>query len=208
MEKFDTAREDLACWVNNTTHMQSEYVILIASPLQQWLHERATFLPLYVHCLSCFVLIVSYIVPYIMTSDLGKLPVCLRGLARDGCTGHNSYPRRGWEAEDCRSILQTGICPSWVDTCCAFVYRLTQECRGATLLYYSPREYAIKKLITINISPVCAVKAYRIRSIAPLILNFGTRRRMVSFAAALPPERTPVLAEQEVGWIPDMVWTF
>ena len=30
-----------ACWTPNTTNTHSEYVILTAFPLQQWLHERA-----------------------------------------------------------------------------------------------------------------------------------------------------------------------
>ena len=157
VKKIDTATEELACWINKATIIQSEYVILIDFFLQQWLNERASMLRLYVHCLCWFVLIVSYIVLYIMTSDLGKLSVCLRRQARDGCTGHNSYPLGGWKAEDL--LLQTGMCLSWVDTCYAFVYRVTLECRGAILLNYSSRECAIKRLITVNISPVCAVKA-------------------------------------------------
>ena len=34
----------VACWVTNTTNTHSEYVILIAFPLQQWLHGRASML--------------------------------------------------------------------------------------------------------------------------------------------------------------------
>jgi hypothetical protein len=34
------------------THTHSEYVIIIAFPLQQWLHERTSVLQ--VHCLSCW----------------------------------------------------------------------------------------------------------------------------------------------------------
>ena len=143
VEKFDMAREDLACWINKAT----------TANVVAWTRLNVT---LYIHCLSCFVLLVPYIVLYIMTSDLGKLPICQRGQARDGRTGHDSYPLRGWEAEDL--LLRTGICLSWVATCCAFVYRVTLECRGTILLYYSSREYAIKSLITVNISPVCAVK--------------------------------------------------
>jgi len=41
----------IACWyVRLVTH--SEYVILIAFPLQQWFHERSSLL-LYLHCLFC-----------------------------------------------------------------------------------------------------------------------------------------------------------
>jgi hypothetical protein len=31
----------IACWIPNGTNTHSEYLILIAFPLQQWLHKRA-----------------------------------------------------------------------------------------------------------------------------------------------------------------------
>ena len=34
----------IACWVPKATNTHSEYVILIAFPLQQWFHERASVL--------------------------------------------------------------------------------------------------------------------------------------------------------------------
>jgi hypothetical protein len=34
-------RKSLECWIPKATNTRSEYVILIAFPLQQWLHERA-----------------------------------------------------------------------------------------------------------------------------------------------------------------------
>jgi hypothetical protein len=34
----------MACWITKATNTHSEYVILIAFPLQQWLHERASIL--------------------------------------------------------------------------------------------------------------------------------------------------------------------
>ena len=34
----------IACWISKATNTRSECVILIALPLQQWLHERATLL--------------------------------------------------------------------------------------------------------------------------------------------------------------------
>ena len=34
----------IACWKTKATNAQSEYVILIAFPLQQWLHEYASVL--------------------------------------------------------------------------------------------------------------------------------------------------------------------
>jgi len=44
-----------ACCIPRATNRHSEYVILIAFQLQQWLHERATVLRLYVLCLPCLV---------------------------------------------------------------------------------------------------------------------------------------------------------
>ena len=46
-------RMRFACWVTKATDTHSEYIILIAFPLQQWLRERASILHLYVYCLSC-----------------------------------------------------------------------------------------------------------------------------------------------------------
>jgi hypothetical protein len=34
----------IACWIPQATHTYPDYVILIAFPLQQWLHERASML--------------------------------------------------------------------------------------------------------------------------------------------------------------------
>jgi len=34
----------IACWIPKTTNTHSEYVILIAFPLQQWSHERTSML--------------------------------------------------------------------------------------------------------------------------------------------------------------------
>ena len=34
----------IACWIPKATNTHSQYVILIAFPLQQWLHERASML--------------------------------------------------------------------------------------------------------------------------------------------------------------------
>jgi len=42
----------IAYWVTKATYTHSEYVILIAYPLQQWLHKRASFLRYtYIDCL-------------------------------------------------------------------------------------------------------------------------------------------------------------
>ena len=34
----------VACWITKATNTYSEYVILIAFPLQQWLHESSSML--------------------------------------------------------------------------------------------------------------------------------------------------------------------
>jgi hypothetical protein len=33
----------IACWITKATNTHSEYAILIAFPLQQWLHERPQY---------------------------------------------------------------------------------------------------------------------------------------------------------------------
>ena len=37
-------RMRIACWIPEATNTHSQYVILIAYPLQQWLHDRASML--------------------------------------------------------------------------------------------------------------------------------------------------------------------
>jgi hypothetical protein len=37
-------RMRIACWIPKATNIHSAYVILIAFPWQQWLHERASML--------------------------------------------------------------------------------------------------------------------------------------------------------------------
>jgi hypothetical protein len=45
-------RVRIACWIPKSIGTHSEYVILIAIPLQQWLRERATILRhAYIACL-------------------------------------------------------------------------------------------------------------------------------------------------------------
>ena len=45
-------RMPIACWIPKATNIPSEYVILIAFPLQQWLHERPSMLCYtYIACL-------------------------------------------------------------------------------------------------------------------------------------------------------------
>ena len=45
----------IACWLIKPIKTHSECVILIAFPLQQWLHERASVISLCVRCVSCIV---------------------------------------------------------------------------------------------------------------------------------------------------------
>ena len=61
MEKYNRTRQAtddnikrrirFSCWIIMATDTRSEHVILIAFPLQQRLHERASSVTLYVHCL-------------------------------------------------------------------------------------------------------------------------------------------------------------
>jgi hypothetical protein len=55
-------RKRVTCWITKATDTHIEYVILIAFPRWQWLHERASMLRLYVHFLSCLILITSKVV--------------------------------------------------------------------------------------------------------------------------------------------------
>ena len=45
-------RTRIACWITKATNIISEYIKLVAFPLQQWLQERASILRLYAHYLS------------------------------------------------------------------------------------------------------------------------------------------------------------
>ena len=49
----------LCICITTATDTHSEYVILLAFPRQPWLRERASMLHLYVHCLSCNVILPS-----------------------------------------------------------------------------------------------------------------------------------------------------
>ena len=64
MAKYGTAKQatddnvmrqmHIVCWIPKGLQGHSEYVVLIAFTLQQWFYKRATMLRLYVHCLSCY----------------------------------------------------------------------------------------------------------------------------------------------------------
>ena len=42
MPQMTVWRMHIAFWISKATNTRSEYVIIIASPLQHWLHERAS----------------------------------------------------------------------------------------------------------------------------------------------------------------------
>jgi hypothetical protein len=46
----------IACWIPKATNTYSEYVILTAFPLQQWLHKTRLAVKLCLHFLSCLFL--------------------------------------------------------------------------------------------------------------------------------------------------------
>jgi len=48
----------LVCWITKATNIHSKCVILIAFPLQQWLHDRASMLRYrYIACIVAFVIV-------------------------------------------------------------------------------------------------------------------------------------------------------
>ena len=55
MPQMIIRRMRFASWIPTPTNTHSQYVILIAFPLQQRLHGRLSMLSPYVHCLSCSV---------------------------------------------------------------------------------------------------------------------------------------------------------
>ena len=67
-----TWRMCIACWVPKATNTLSEYIMLTAFPLQQWLHERASMLGYtYIACLasvlpSVSLFLTSFFVPFRM----------------------------------------------------------------------------------------------------------------------------------------------
>ena len=64
--KYGTARQAtynniiwhmcISCWIAKATNTHSEYVIIIAFPLQQWLHESASVLR---HMQIAFIVIIN-----------------------------------------------------------------------------------------------------------------------------------------------------
>jgi hypothetical protein len=53
--KTSPIRMGIACWVSKAKNTHSEFVVVIAFPLQQWLQERASMLRYtYIACLVYF----------------------------------------------------------------------------------------------------------------------------------------------------------
>ena len=72
-------RVRFACWITKVTDTRSEYVIIISSPLQQWLHECASMLRyMYIACL------VSNVTIY----KSAYLTRCCWGLLQPPCECH------------------------------------------------------------------------------------------------------------------------
>jgi len=102
-------RMRIACWVAKATNTHSEYVILIAFPLQQWLRERASLL-LYTY-IACLVTVSFY--HSFLNAVLNQAPSCQLGA--------------GWEDEDhpwnLNICWHTGLVMSWHVHLCSTMRR-------------------------------------------------------------------------------------
>ena len=47
-------RMNILLWIRKATNTHSEYVVVIAFPLQQWFLDTPLNIALYVHCLCCY----------------------------------------------------------------------------------------------------------------------------------------------------------
>jgi hypothetical protein len=69
----------MVCWIPKATNIHSEYIMFIAFPLQQWLHERPSMLRLHMHylsntCLVCLVYIIKSSIRVVRKTEYkGKL---------------------------------------------------------------------------------------------------------------------------------------
>ena len=84
-------RIHFACWITKTTDTHSEYVILNAFPLQQWLQERAsmlrdTYTAIKNH-IRYHVLLFTYIFNYLFLVYLIPLSVAQTTMAYSGVAG-------------------------------------------------------------------------------------------------------------------------
>jgi hypothetical protein len=60
MSQMTTLCMRFAYWIPKATNTHSEYVILIAFPLQQWLTRTRLNVTLYLHCLSRYLIILCF----------------------------------------------------------------------------------------------------------------------------------------------------
>ena len=70
-------RMRIACWIPKATNTHSQYVTLIAFPLQQLLHERASMLRYTYNCLFCYC---SGLLPATCGLRLRCIEFCQKGL--------------------------------------------------------------------------------------------------------------------------------
>jgi hypothetical protein len=67
-------RMRIACWIPRATHRHLHHVLLIALPLQQWLHERASMLCYtYIACLVLYSTSMYASTQYITISNVCRL---------------------------------------------------------------------------------------------------------------------------------------
>ena len=72
--KRTTWRTRIACWIPKATNTHSEYVTLIAFPLQQWLHERLSMLR-YPYS-ACIVVFKADVIEYYDVSGVTLIGMC------------------------------------------------------------------------------------------------------------------------------------
>ena len=90
-------RTRIACWIPKVTNTHSEYVILIAFALQQWLHECVSVL-CYMY-ITCLVMSIAYPLPAIF-------------LVTSYC---NPYESKRTSPEECAGIAQWVATLHWTD---------------------------------------------------------------------------------------------
>ena len=95
-----TRRNRTACWIPKATNLHSEYVILIAFPLQQWMVARTRpSATLYERCLSCFLLVSKW--------DDTKS----RGTANsNGCNVPAPYDTQAWSTAKWQLVGESQCC--------------------------------------------------------------------------------------------------
>ena len=130
-------RMTFARWISTAKNAHSEYVILFAFQLQQWLGERASLL--YVQCLYCYLSFVHLKIlgtfPFVLLTDF---PVCLRGR---GSNLTNLLTSDSSIKTLC-GILKTARSQELRNKCHVIYRRLSLHC----ICYYTKIEIVIKGL--------------------------------------------------------------